>query len=947
GIEYDDITVCSNGWVAPGITANTSFMNWQIPGSLGPSPQIAVFWDDLETGPGDVYYYYDSAQNYIVIEWDNMRNEYNTNLEETFQVIIYDSNFYPTATGDSEMKFQYKEFNNVDVGSYPSRHGQYCTVGLEDHTGTQGLEYTFNNTYPPQAKTITDETALLFTGPPISFEEPFIVLGGVTLNDENGNGRADYGESIDLDIMLNNIGEQAATGVSGIISTNDPYITITENTASYNNINGSSSGTNVSDFSIEIAENCIDGHVAVFVLDITSNESTWNLNFTIELNAPAIEYASFVIDDSALGNSNSIFDPGETVNVMIAIANNGGSNGYNIEGELTSIDPYITVNTTGFVNFGNMPAGNSSTQTFSVTAAPNTPYEHAAQFEMNITGDSGIAGSFDFIIAIGVDIELFFDDFESGLGLWTVVNNGGTGSWVIETPPYPNSYQMPPASSGGVAAADADDVYPINSELITAAPINCGYFSEITLEFDSDFNAISSNDLCYVDVSNNNGSTWNNVLSYLGTDVRETHEEIDISTYAAGEDEVLIRFHSIQPGWDWWWVIDNVTVFAGGSPVMFGTVSGTVTDTDSGQPIQDVNVAGLATTSADGSYEIYLAPGTYDLIFTHDDYFEYIADDVIVQENQVTTLNVSMNAIPILEPVTNLEASVEDFNDVLVSWNAPAIETVINNPARVVNTKSRLSTGHKKNENRENSRELSGYLVYENNIQIAEITDPATLSYLDESLDAGTYNYYVIAVYDEGNSEPSNNAAAVVTLPAPSNLVATLQFPDVYLSWDAPTERGLASYNVYRDNVMIAEDVAVTGYIDENVAAGTYFYKVQAVYDGGWTSDFSNEFEITVTDAGNQLIPLSTELQGNYPNPFNPITTIRFALSEDSNVSLEIFNIKGEKVRTLIQEHLAAQYHNIIWNGKDDAGKQTSSGIYFYKMKAGKYLSTKKMILMK
>jgi len=236
GIEYNDLTVCSNGWVAPGITANTSFMNWHIPGPLGPSPQIAVFWDDMETGQGDVYYYYDSAQNYIVIEWDDLKNEFNPAMEETFQLIIYDANYYPTSTGDSEMKFQYKVFNNVDVGSYPSRHGQYCTVGIEDETGTRGLEYTYNNTYPQQAKVLGNEAALLFTGPPIQFEEPYLVLGGVTLNDANGNGLADYGEIVDLDIMLNNLGESPATGVSATISTTDTNVTITQNTSNYTNV---------------------------------------------------------------------------------------------------------------------------------------------------------------------------------------------------------------------------------------------------------------------------------------------------------------------------------------------------------------------------------------------------------------------------------------------------------------------------------------------------------------------------------------------------------------------------------------------------------------------------------------------------------------------------------------------------------------------------------------
>ncbi len=85
----------------------------------------------------------------------------------------------------------------------------------------------------------------------------------------------------------------------------------------------------------------------------------------------------------------------------------------------------------------------------------------------------------------------------------------------------------------------------------------------------------------------------------------------------------------------------------------------------------------------------------------------------------------------------------------------------------------------------------------------------------------------------------------------------------------------------------------------------------------------------------------------NYPNPFNPTTTINYTLKEDTKVILEIYNIKGQKVRTLVDKHLEASNHTVVWNGRNDSGKSVYSGIYFYKMKSGNYSSTKKMILLK
>ncbi len=85
----------------------------------------------------------------------------------------------------------------------------------------------------------------------------------------------------------------------------------------------------------------------------------------------------------------------------------------------------------------------------------------------------------------------------------------------------------------------------------------------------------------------------------------------------------------------------------------------------------------------------------------------------------------------------------------------------------------------------------------------------------------------------------------------------------------------------------------------------------------------------------------------NYPNPFNPTTTISYNMIEEGNVSIEVFNIKGQLVKTLINEHMTAGEHTLVWEGTNNNSQKVSSGMYFYKMKSGNYSSTKKMILMK
>jgi flagellar hook assembly protein FlgD len=104
---------------------------------------------------------------------------------------------------------------------------------------------------------------------------------------------------------------------------------------------------------------------------------------------------------------------------------------------------------------------------------------------------------------------------------------------------------------------------------------------------------------------------------------------------------------------------------------------------------------------------------------------------------------------------------------------------------------------------------------------------------------------------------------------------------------------------------------------------------------------------VTATDADSNAIPAITELIGNYPNPFNPETVIKYGLKTDTKVLLEIYNLRGQKVKTLINDSQSAGYHQITWNGRDKTGKQTASGVYFYIMKTDNFEKTRKMILLK
>jgi hypothetical protein len=98
---------------------------------------------------------------------------------------------------------------------------------------------------------------------------------------------------------------------------------------------------------------------------------------------------------------------------------------------------------------------------------------------------------------------------------------------------------------------------------------------------------------------------------------------------------------------------------------------------------------------------------------------------------------------------------------------------------------------------------------------------------------------------------------------------------------------------------------------------------------------------------GDNLLPRDTHLDQNYPNPFNPQTTVMYALKKEAKVSITIYNLLGQKVKTLMNSEQEAGYKSIAWNGTNDDGAKVCSGVYFCRMTADEYMSTKKLLLLK
>ena len=210
----------------------------------------------------------------------------------------------------------------------------------------------------------------------------------------------------------------------------------------------------------------------------------------------------------------------------------------------------------------------------SYSLAPHEPLSYLTTYSWRIVckdaacGSTGPSWSFSTMDDPLIQIEeLFCDNFTGGIGSWTITNDGGTCVWSQLTLGS-NSYTLPATASGNILGADSD-LCGSGTTLLSTATLNSGMNlatfggSTITsawVEFDNDWRILDAADQAHVEVSTNAGSTWTSVWSRVGVDQRSSHEVVDLAS-VVGQSDVRFRLRSVQPGWDWWWVLDNFCIY--------------------------------------------------------------------------------------------------------------------------------------------------------------------------------------------------------------------------------------------------------------------------------------------------------------------------------------------------------------------------------------------------
>jgi hypothetical protein len=199
----------------------------------------------------------------------------------------------------------------------------------------------------------------------------------------------------------------------------------------------------------------------------------------------------------------------------------------------------------------------------------------------------------------------------------------------------------------------------------------------------------------------------------------------------------------------------------------------------------------------------------------------------------------------------------------------------------------------------------------------------------------------------------------VIVEPVPVELLSfssSVVDDDVTLIWTTATEINNSGFQVEKRKTQVERsegwktisfanghgtttEPQTYSFVDENLSAGKYHYRLKQIdFDG--TFEYSKTIEVEITS------PAKFYLEQNYPNPFNPSTNIQYAITSRQFVSLKVYDVLGKEVATLVNEEKSEGQYEVEFNPKSSI-KNPASGIYFYQLKAGEFIQTRKMILIK
>lgn len=257
--------------------------------------------------------------------------------------------------------------------------------------------------------------------------------------------------------------------------------------------------------------------------------------------------------------------------------------------------------------------------------------------------------------------------------------------------------------------------------------------------------------------------------------------------------------------------------------------------------------------------------------------------------------------------------------------------------------------------NGENPRrqEPDGYHIYRavgtDDYQLVNDEPVSSNTFIDSGLPTGDISYYVTSVFEQGESQPSEAQSIHITgvlplpffTPAPGTYRVSILVqintamgqPEIFYTLDG-TDPDVDSLPYPEEGITLSSSVTIKaialqdGWFESGIATGNYIIENTSLEE-------------------NIIVPQRTELKGAYPNPFNPVSTVHYSIAERGAVYLEVYSLKGQKVKTLVSGIQAPGEYRVSWQGEDENGRRAGSGIYFYCLRTGDYQKHLKVVMLK
>lgn len=310
-------------------------------------------------------------------------------------------------------------------------------------------------------------------------EGPYLMLESFVIVDTlgNANSNVDFGEQITLDVELENLGNSDAVNARATLSTDDDYVTISDDYQDWGTIPAHSTATEYGAYGILVDEVVPDQHIVNFDLLIEDDsDEVWNATLDITLNAPELVILNMIVDDSEFGNNNGRLDPGETADLKVLNRNSGHCIAEDATGTLESICHYLTIEN-NVDTIGDLGFFGDVWTTYRVIVDPETP-------------DGAILAYFDYSLTSGAYVEekefvrkigLIFEDFETGDFTKFDWEMDGDEPWTI-TMDYP--YEGFFSAMSGAIGNNKTSELKITVEVMTADSIS--FIRKISSEENAD-----------------------------------------------------------------------------------------------------------------------------------------------------------------------------------------------------------------------------------------------------------------------------------------------------------------------------------------------------------------------------------------------------------------------------------------------------------------------------